>query len=112
MKRFLGHSGWWSRADVSGLCRGAIRRKAARDEHPALVGQKLGVMLVMTHENDGRPTITGECAYHSGYLRTKWPVERREWFVEKQHPWGRQKSPTQRHPLAFPSGEKPGAPVE
>ena len=69
-------------------------------------------MLVVAHENDGRPILTGERAYHGGDLRTKRPVEGREWLVEKQHPWGREKSPAQRHPLAFPSGEKPGTPVE
>ena len=75
------------------LCRGAVRRKAAGDEHPAFVGQEFGVMLVVAHENDGRPIITGELAYHGGDLRTKRPVEGRERLVEKQHPWGREKSP-------------------
>ena len=50
-------------------------------------------MLVVAHENDGCPAVTGEGAYHGGDLRPKGPVERRERFVEEQHPGGRQKCP-------------------
>ncbi len=69
-------------------------------------------MLVVAHKNDGGPAVTGERAYHGGDLPTKGPVERRERFIEKQHPWSREKSPAQGYPLAFASGEKPRAPVE
>ena len=69
-------------------------------------------MLVVAHENNGGPAVTGERAYHGSDLAAKGPVERREGFVEKQHPRGRQKGPAQGHPLAFASGEKPRTPVE